>query len=85
MYFIDLHFQHPKKYSGASIVQTYEMLHDPYCRLHFCFLDSVLQKFIYFNFLFQSECVVITSLHSQACELYKDILLMFMSRGHVMK
>lgn len=85
MYFTDLHFKHPRKHSGASVVQTYEILHDPYCRLYFCFLDSVLHKFTNFILLFQSECVVIASLHSQACELYKDILLMYMNRGHVMK
>ncbi|KAK4326986.1 hypothetical protein Pmani_002537 [Petrolisthes manimaculis] len=85
MFFTDLHYQHQKKYNATLVAQAYEMLHDPYCRLYYCFLDSVLQKFTQFNLLFQSECVVITSLHGQACELYKDILLMYMNRDYVMK
>lgn len=84
LFFTDLHNQQSKSYSHA-VKNAYELLHNPFVRLYYCFLESVLPKFTHFNLLFQSERVVINALHSKVCSLYKDILLMFMKRDSVMK
>ncbi|MPC75460.1 hypothetical protein E2C01_069848 [Portunus trituberculatus] len=72
LFFTELHHQQNKSYSHA-VKNAYELLHDPFVRLHYCFLESVLPKFIHLNLLFQSEKVVINALHSQVCSLYKDV------------
>ncbi len=63
----------------------FHSLNDQSLRLFYYFLEWVLPKFTDLNQYFQSEKVVITSLRSKACEIYKDLLLTFMDRDHVMR
>lgn len=84
LYFTDLNLQQCKT-TNTAVKNACENLHNPFIKLYYCFLDSVLPKFTQLNLLFQSERVVITDLHGQVCDLYKQILLMYLRRDYVMK
>ena len=84
MFFTDLNFQQTKT-CGSTVRNAYEQLNNPFNRLYYCFLSSVLPKFTQLNLLFQSERVVITELHRQVGNLYKDLLMMYMNHGYIVK
>lgn len=56
-------------------------LNDPSVKIFFNFLQWVLPKFTSANALYQSEKVLITTLHERMSSLYKDLLLSFMERN----
>lgn len=60
-------------------------LNDPSVKIFFNFLQWVLPKFTSANALYQSEKVLITTLHERMSSLYKDLLLSFMERNYVLQ
>lgn len=64
-------------------VSILEKLSDPFNRMYFYFLDWALVLFTRFNLEFQRVNVVVTKLHDKICELYKEILLRYLSHGYV--
>lgn len=58
----------------ASADKIYDYLNDPLILLFYNFLKWVLPKFTTLNKLFQSEKVVLTSIHNKMEEIYTGIV-----------
>ncbi|CAH2109219.1 unnamed protein product [Euphydryas editha] len=67
----------------VSTELIFNSLNDPFMQLYYLFLSWILSKFINFNKLFHSKKVVITCLHENVREMYKDILLCILDRDYV--
>lgn len=68
-----------------STESIYNQLTDPFTRGYFYFLQWILPKFSTLNQYFQTENVVLNTLHSKMEITYKDILLTYMHRDYVLK
>lgn len=62
----------------------FKQLHDPFTKAYFLFLDFILPKFTYLNQYFQTEKVILPSLHEKMEFTYKEILMYYMSRNYVL-
>lgn len=63
----------------------YNQLIDPFTKGYFYFLQWILPKFTTLNQYFQTENVVLNTLHNKMEITYKDILLTYMPRDYVLK
>lgn len=80
LYFTEKWFSE-KLMSAESI---FKQLHDPFTKAYFLFLDFILLKFTYLNQYFQTEKVILPSLHEKMEFTYKEILMYYMSRNYVL-
>lgn len=63
--------------------QIHKDLNDPFIKVYFIFLNHVLPKITSLNQYFQSDKVVLSSLHTSISDTYKDLLLSYMERRYI--
>lgn len=68
-----------------STETIYKQLMDPFTKGYFYFLQWILPKFTTLNQYFQTDNIVLNTLHSKMEITYKDILITYMKREYVLK
>lgn len=66
-----------------SVDQIVKSLKDPYVKLIYLFLEWVLPKFTKLNELFQSQGVILTSIHDRMCGTYRELLECYLCPNYI--
>lgn len=68
-----------------AVEEIHRQLNNPFMKGFYLFLQWALPKFTNLNKYFQSENVIVTSMHSHMVVAYKDLLNSYMKRAYVAK
>jgi len=71
-----------EKLMSAELI--FHQLHDPFTKVYFLFLDFILPTFTYLSQFFQTEKVILPSLHEKMEFTYREILMYYMNRNYVL-
>lgn len=66
-----------------AVEEIHRQLNNPFMKAYYLFLQWALPKFTNLNKYFQSESVIVTSMHSRMIMSYKDLLSSYMKREYV--
>ncbi|CAI6343595.1 unnamed protein product [Macrosiphum euphorbiae] len=68
-----------------SAESIFNQLNDPFTKGFFYFLEWILPKFTMLNQYFQTDQIVLNTLHEKMEISYKDLLMVYMKRDYVLK
>lgn len=83
-----LHLYFNEKWLSEKMLSAeaiFHQLNDPFTKLYMFFLEWILPKFTVLNQYFQTDHIVLNTLHEKMEISYKDLLMIYMNREYVLR
>jgi len=68
-----------------SVEAIFDQLNDSFTKAYMYFLEWILPKFTVLNQYFQTDHIVLNTLHGKMEVSYKDLLIIYMNRDYVLR